>query len=87
MAMPIGISNQIDAQFTDEKFEIPDGATSAATGKKGGKEDKKADPKKDKGKGKDESDEFEDEDKMFEQEEERIWSEINPSKPEKSELP
>lgn len=80
MAMPIGISNQVDQLFSDEKFEIPEGATSAAAGKKGGKDDKKADPKKDKGKGKEDLEDFEEEDKMFEAENERIWAEINPEK-------
>lgn len=86
--MPIGRTNKAQKQYPDEKFEIPEGATSAAApAKKGGKDDKKADPKKDKGKNKDDNNELEETDRMFDLEDERTWEEINPDLNEKSELP
>jgi hypothetical protein len=90
MSMPIGVSNKVDKPYPDTRFEIPDDVGAAAAGKKGApppKEEKKADPKKDKGKAKEEVEDHEEEDKQFEMEDERIWTEMNLDKGEKSELP
>ena len=88
MTMPIGKFNKPPQPLPEEKFEIPEGATSAAApGKKGGKEEKKPDPKKDKGKGKDEDVDLEETDRLFSLEDERTWDEINPTYGDKSELP
>jgi len=91
MNMPIGITNDVEKQYSDSKFKIPEDISGGApAGKKAapGKEDKKADTKKDKGKGKvEEPDQNEEEDRQYEMEDRRIWTEMNLENGEKSELP
>ena len=87
MSMPIGISNKVEKKLDDQKFDIPEeygGQKAAAPGK----DDKKADPKKDKGKAaKEEPEDNEEEDRLMEAEDYRIWTEMNLDKGSKSELP
>lgn len=89
MSMPIGIKNNVEKLYTEDRFQLPDDAGVAAGGKKAPppKEEKKADPKKDKGKNKEVDQDLEEEDKMFEIEDERKWAEMNMDHKEKSELP
>lgn len=82
MNMPIGISNEVPKNFDDKRFDIPEeyggGAKIAAPDKKEDKKQAAADAKKDKGKPAkgEEIDEFEEEDKLMEVEDQRIWTEI-----------
>ena len=76
MNMPIGIKNATGKKFDDWIFHIPEeyGGQKAAAGK----DDKKADPKKDKGKAaKEEFLENEEEDRLMEAEDIRIWTEVS----------
>lgn len=92
--MPIGIYNDVPKTFDDKKFDVPEEyGGGAKVAPPGGKEDKKA---ADKGKEKDkkgqkqqleDTNEYEEEDKLMEVEDYRIWTEMNLNKGKKSELP
>jgi hypothetical protein len=88
MSMPIGIKNNVEKMYGEDKFQIPDDAGVAAGSKKApAKEEKKGESKKDIKKGKEVDQDLEEEDKMFEIEDEKKWADLNMDQKDKSELP
>jgi hypothetical protein len=86
-SMPAGVKNHVEKNWEDSKFGMPE-EIGGGQKKEKGKEEKKEKIKEDKKKGKNEEvDDDVEEDKQFEMEDERIWTEMNLNKGEKSELP